>query len=1235
MNRITMVTLVASVLALTAVAEATDRYVPLGGTPNYATIQAAINASAAGDVIHVAAGDYYEALTVNKRVAIIGAGQGSTTIWRSVSLTAGDGSERMQLKDLSVKASTSPYIGDTYYAIRIDASAGNTAPVTIENVAARSPQVDVYGAGIFVTANGNTIDDVVIEGCSINSSWTHGLFIKNSAGSAGLVSNIVLTDSTFNDNDAKGGTGDNGFGIYILATNANPSLIVDGLTVTRCTFNGHWRKGMYIESLKNATFEEVTVNGSGREGVDLNLKFDDYANISFSGCTFVGNNTTAGTYPDVYIKGRNDAPTYNGNPASLSNVTISCTTAGSMIFGNNILTEPEVHLCNVGRIDNYTTTSVTVDAQTNWWGDLDPSNQVSGLVDYDPWLTSTATCGGVLTLVPTEASVYVKPAETVVVDLDVANLQQSVTALQAMLNFSSTYFKSNVSGVGAPIIVPGGGGVWDQLIYNVWTTGGDLDVVVGVHLDPANPGVGTQVDATTAIITLTPTGTEGTTKVVFRPDADSDPGLTMSTYLSDTAAQPVWPSKVDSVNITIDGTAPVITCPSDYSTSVATQSIAASAADPISGGVNSGVVSFTMNAAAFSSPTTAILVPGINTFLFQAEDGAGNVATKTLTITYTQPAPIITIPKSVAPNAYGGASYLDWQANSRHAVLNGLSTYGSGYATFQAVTTAQDYTVNLVSDFNSWLGILGAAGEYGNRLTYVYRLDNGVQTNPGAAKLDLNKVSVQLRNYWTGADSPADDLMDAMITYDWATRSSPAEFGAGNARLKGYNWVGGAWVEVVGGRSADLIIFDNGQGYDNGSAPASQDTLNNMYKQLSGAAANKQYDSGNTKRQTASRDEYEVKYTGHAGVGDGVAVVHTAYTSADTTKPVITITAPADGAKVKVAAQTIAGTVTDNETLASGVREVKVFLNGVQAGTSYTTTDPVNFSEAVTLVEGDNEIRVDAKDFAGNTETKTIHVFLDTVAPTINIDSAVQNSSELLISKGSAINAIQGNVVITVSSSDASPSTGLVVPPIVKVTDASAVETVLTSSGSGPWTYTYAVTSTTANGIATISATIGDEAGNSASDTDTFRVNKNQVTGQVELQDFVGSSRAVTFAATGGTVKTWTQTLSFAGGVASYTLTDVPAGTTGVSAKTAWSLRNKLAAVLDGDGQVAANFTGGEKLLGGDINGTNSINVLDYSVLKANWFTSNSVADIDGSGEVGTLDYSIQKSNWFKVGDPQ
>jgi hypothetical protein len=200
-------------------------------------------------------------------------------------------------------------------------------------------------------------------------------------------------------------------------------------------------------------------------------------------------------------------------------------------------------------------------------------------------------------------------------------------------------------------------------------------------------------------------------------------------------------------------------------------------------------------------------------------------------------------------------------------------------------------------------------------------------------------------------------------------------------------------------------------------------------------------------------------------------------------------------------------------------------------------------------------------------------------------------------------------------------------------------------------TYHYQVTvlSSTANGSHQITVTAADALGNSATDaSQSICVDKNQVTGTVSMQTRSTASyafaRDVLFTATdsgGAVLKTWTVTVSFTNAAeaasGTYSLTEVPADVAGLSAKTTWSLREKKAQTLDGDGQAVIDFTGTDQLRGGDLNGTNTVNILDYSIFKDRWGqtggTGSDIGDINGDGAVQLLDYSLLKSNWFKQGD--
>jgi hypothetical protein len=253
-------------------------------------------------------------------------------------------------------------------------------------------------------------------------------------------------------------------------------------------------------------------------------------------------------------------------------------------------------------------------------------------------------------------------------------------------------------------------------------------------------------------------------------------------------------------------------------------------------------------------------------------------------------------------------------------------------------------------------------------------------------------------------------------------------------------------------------------------------------------------------------------------------------------------------------------------------------------------------------------------------------------------DSGITATQGVSNVKNCATVALQGTVNIAVAASDA--LAGLASQPTVNVVNGTTTNaaTYVNEGPAGTFNYTWTVDSATPNGTWTATVTATDKADNQTVRTFTLCVNKNQISGEVELHGVSAAvSRIVTFVATGGTsTKTWTPTLSFVGGKASYTLTDVPAGTTGLSAKTAWTLRRKLAVTLDGNGQATVNFTGTNKQKSGDINGSNSINILDYSILKVNWFSTTApAADINGDGTVNNGDYALMKQNWFQVGDPQ
>ena len=162
------------------------------------------------------------------------------------------------------------------------------------------------------------------------------------------------------------------------------------------------------------------------------------------------------------------------------------------------------------------------------------------------------------------------------------------------------------------------------------------------------------------------------------------------------------------------------------------------------------------------------------------------------------------------------------------------------------------------------------------------------------------------------------------------------------------------------------------------------------------------------------------------------------------------------------------------------------------------------------------------------------------------------------------------------------------------------------------------------------------------------------ISGQVALEAFTGparngaGSRPVTFVASKveGAVTTYLATnevtLTFAAGpdgygVAGFALVNLPLGVTHLSAKAPLNLRQKLLVFFTG-ANGTADFTGAYKLPGGDLDGSNFVDIVDYFQLAALWYQlapAGSPADIDGSGLVDIDDYFILASHWYEAGSPE
>lgn len=275
------------------------------------SIARGIGVASAGDTVNVGPGTYTDQnVTIDKQLTISGTGSGSNASSNTI------------LAPTSGTAVTISASGVTLNNLRI-AGADNTSLSNV-GIYINSVLSNLTLSNLVVTNHGYGItihNNAVISGLTLTnvSAVTNQIGLRTAT--SGAANNITVTDSAFNDND---------FGWQLNATSTTTTNQNDfqSVTVSNTTFNNNRLKGLYAEKLHNATFSNITVNGSGYgttnpNGINVNLKYGAFTNISFSGLTVTNSGTGTATGAGVAIAARNDSPSYSANPASLSGLTFT------------------------------------------------------------------------------------------------------------------------------------------------------------------------------------------------------------------------------------------------------------------------------------------------------------------------------------------------------------------------------------------------------------------------------------------------------------------------------------------------------------------------------------------------------------------------------------------------------------------------------------------------------------------------------------------------------------------------------------------------------------------------------------------------------------------------------------------------------------------------------------------------------------------------------------------------
>ncbi len=280
---------------------------------SYTTIQEAINAANAGDVINVDAGTYVENITVNKRLSIIGAGISQTIVTAStggvptitVSGSGSSANDRLVIRDMKVTGatglinvgsgilvqSTSAQSNLTFESVDASSNGGpgiafNGTPSVSDVVIKKSNLSSNANAGIRIASAVPSFNGLLVDSCTINNNASIAFSYNPDGNVSNTGTNFTISNTTFNNNSTAGVTNAHDLSFFAFRGNATLSNVTvtsgNGSTQNSNSYGISIDGGTGNGPLGTVSLNNVTVQGHVGKGALLFQRYTEISGVTMS-----------------------------------------------------------------------------------------------------------------------------------------------------------------------------------------------------------------------------------------------------------------------------------------------------------------------------------------------------------------------------------------------------------------------------------------------------------------------------------------------------------------------------------------------------------------------------------------------------------------------------------------------------------------------------------------------------------------------------------------------------------------------------------------------------------------------------------------------------------------------------------------------------------------------------------------------------------------------------------------